>query len=158
LLIVDEEQRFGVVHKEKIKQMKTSVNVVTLTATPIPRTLQMALMGVRQLSLIETPPQNRYPVQTYVLEKNDNIIREAIYRELGRGGQVFFLHNSISDLERVYRHLQKLVPEAKILIAHGQMDRLPLKMPLPPLLTVNLMYCSVRPLLKRESTFPIPIR
>ncbi len=123
LLIVDEEQRFGVVHKEKIKQLKTNVNVVTLTATPIPRTLQMALMGVRQLSLIETPPQNRYPVQTYVLEKNDNIVREAIYRELGRGGQVFFLHNRISDLERVYRHLQKLVPEAKILIAHGQMER-----------------------------------
>ena len=123
LLIVDEEQRFGVVHKEKIKQLKHNVNVLTLTATPIPRTLQMALMGVRQLSLIETPPQNRYPVQTYVLEQNDTIIREAIYRELGRGGQVFYLHNRISDLERIYRRLRHLVPEAKILIAHGQMDR-----------------------------------
>ncbi|MDD4211833.1 MAG: transcription-repair coupling factor [Bacilli bacterium] len=123
LLIVDEEQRFGVVHKEKIKQLKHNVNVLTLTATPIPRTLQMALMGVRQLSLIETPPQNRYPVQTYVLEQNDTIIREAIYRELGREGQVFYLHNRISDLDRVLRRLQRLVPEARILIAHGQMDR-----------------------------------
>lgn len=123
LLIVDEEQRFGVTHKEKIKEFKNNVNVITLTATPIPRTLQMAVMGIRQLSLIETPPQNRYPVQTYVLEENDTIIREAIYRELGRNGQVFYLHNRISDLDKVYRHLRKLVPEAKVLVAHGQMDK-----------------------------------
>lgn len=123
LLIVDEEQRFGVIHKEKIKKYKNNVNVLTLTATPIPRTLQMAIMGVRQLSLIETPPQNRYPVQTYVLEQNDTIIREAIYREIARGGQVFYLHNRISDLDRVYRHLQRLIPEARILKAHGRMDK-----------------------------------
>lgn len=123
LLIVDEEQRFGVAHKEKIKQIKTDVNVITLTATPIPRTLHMALIGVRQLSLIETPPLNRFPVQTYVLEYNANIIREAIYREIGRGGQVFYLHNRISDLEKIYRQLTRLVPEAKIIIAHGKMEK-----------------------------------
>ena len=123
LLIVDEEQRFGVTHKEKIKQYKNTINVITLTATPIPRTLQMAMMGVRQLSLIETPPQNRYPVQTYVLEENDVIVREAIYREISRGGQVFYLHNRISDLEKVYRKIKRLVPDAKILIAHGKMEK-----------------------------------
>lgn len=123
LLIVDEEQRFGVIHKEKIKKFKNNINVLTLTATPIPRTLQMAIMGVRQLSLIETPPQNRYPVQTYVVESNDIVIKEAIYRELGRNGQVFYLHNRISTIEKTYRKLKRLVPEAKILVAHGRMDK-----------------------------------
>lgn len=123
LLIVDEEQRFGVTHKEKIKKFKANINVLTLTATPIPRTLQMSIMGVRQLSLIETPPQNRYPVQTYVLEENDIIIRETIYRELGRKGQVFYLHNRISDLDRIERKIKKLVPEARVLVAHGKMDK-----------------------------------
>lgn len=123
LLIVDEEQRFGVVHKELIKRMKNNVNVLTLTATPIPRTLQMAVMGVRQLSLIETAPMDRHPIQTYVLEYNDAVIREAIYRELGRGGQVFYLHNRISDLELVYRKIRKLVPEARVCMGHGKMDK-----------------------------------
>ena len=123
LLIIDEEQRFGVSHKESIKQMKNNVNVLTLTATPIPRTLQMSIMGVRQLSLMETPPQNRYPVQTYVLEQNDTIIREAIYRELGRNGQVFFLHNRVEDLDLVYSKLRRIVPDAKIIKAHGQMSK-----------------------------------
>lgn len=123
LLIVDEEQRFGVTHKEKIKKLKENINVITLTATPIPRTLQMSIMGVRQLSLMETPPQNRYPVQTYVLENNDTVIREAIYRELGRNGQVFYLHNKVDDLPIVYNKLRKLVPEARIVIAHGQMPK-----------------------------------
>lgn len=123
LLIIDEEQRFGVTHKEKIKQMKANVNVLTLTATPIPRTLQMSIMGVRQLSLMETPPQNRYPVQTYVLEKNDTIVREAIYRELGRGGQVFYLHNRIEDLDLVFNKLHRLVPNAKIIKAYGKMKK-----------------------------------
>lgn len=123
LLIVDEEQRFGVIHKEKIKKLKDNVNVLTLTATPIPRTLQMAMTGLRQLSLISTPPKDRYPVQTYVLEENDIIIKEAIYRELSRGGQVFYLHNKVSDLERVYRKIKRLVPEARIIIAHGQMNK-----------------------------------
>ena len=123
LLIVDEEQRFGVIHKEKIKRIKENVNVLTLTATPIPRTLQMSIMGVRQLSLIETPPKDRYPIQTYVVEENDIIIKEAIYRELARGGQVFYLHNRIMDLDRLYRKLRRLVPEAKITVAHGQMNK-----------------------------------
>lgn len=123
LLIIDEEQRFGVVHKEKIKKLKANVNVLTLTATPIPRTLQMAIMGIRQLSLIETPPEDRYPIQTYVLEYNDTIIKEAIYRELSRGGQIFYLHNTISDLEQVYRRLKRLVPELKVCIGHGKMPR-----------------------------------
>ena len=123
LLIVDEEQRFGVEHKEKIKQYKSLINVLTLTATPIPRTLQMSLMGARQLSLIETPPKNRYPIKTYVLEYNDIVIREAIYNELARGGQVFYLYNRVSTLNRVATHLKKLVPEARIAIAHGQMPK-----------------------------------
>lgn len=127
LLIVDEEQRFGVVHKEKIKRMKENVNVLTLTATPIPRTLQMSIMGVRQLSLIETPPKDRYPIQTYVVEENDVVIKEAIYREIARDGQVFYLHNRISDLDRLYRKLKRLVPEARICIAHGRMNKIELE-------------------------------
>lgn len=123
LLIVDEEQRFGVTHKEKIKQYKNNINVITLTATPIPRTLQMSIIGARQMSLIETAPLNRYPVQTYVLEKNDSIIREAIYNELGRGGQVFYLHNKVFDIENIYNKIRRLVPEAKVIIAHGQMSK-----------------------------------
>lgn len=127
LLIVDEEQRFGVIHKEKIKRLKTNVNVLTLTATPIPRTLQMSIMGVRQLSLIETPPKDRYPIQTYVIEENDIVIKEAIYRELSRGGQVFYLHNRIGNLDLLYRRLKRLVPEARIGIAHGQMTKIQLE-------------------------------
>lgn len=123
LLIIDEEQRFGVVHKEKIKQLKHNVEVLTLTATPIPRTLQMSIMGIRSISLLETPPLDRYPVQTFVLEENDIVIREAIYRELARNGQVFYLHNRISNLDRLYRKIKKLVPEARIAIGHGQMPR-----------------------------------
>ncbi len=127
LLIVDEEQRFGVVHKEKIKRMKANVNVLTLTATPIPRTLQLAIMGIRQLSLIETPPKDRYPIQTYVIEENNIVIKEAIYREISRNGQVFYLHNRIDDLDYLYRKLKRLVPEAKIGIAHGRMTKIQLE-------------------------------
>ena len=123
LLIIDEEQRFGVVHKEKIKQMKNNINVLTLTATPIPRTLQMAVTGIRSLSRLETPPQNRYPIQTYVIEHNETIIRDAIYRELARNGQVFYLHNRISDLDKLAKKIKKLVPEASICIGHGKMSR-----------------------------------
>src|SRR5690606_15436884 len=123
LLVVDEEQRFGVVHKEKIKKLKRNVNVLTLTATPIPRTLQMSIMGVRQMSIIETPPKDRYPIQTYVLEENDAIIKEAIYRELARDGQVFYLHNRVGGLDRLQRKIQRLVPEARIITAHGQMSK-----------------------------------
>ncbi|KRK65007.1 transcription-repair coupling factor [Companilactobacillus tucceti DSM 20183] len=121
LLIIDEEQRFGVKHKEKIKQLKSNVDVLTLTATPIPRTLNMSMLGVRDLSLIETAPSNRYPVQTYVMEQNYQVIASAIKREMERGGQVFYLHNRVEDMEQVANQLQALVPEARIATAHGRM-------------------------------------
>jgi len=123
LLIVDEEQRFGVMHKEKIKTLKKDINILTLTATPIPRTLHIAISGIKSLSLLETPPKSRYPIQTYVLSKNDTIIKEAIYRELNRGGQIFYLHNQISTLHKTAINLKRLVPEARIVIAHGQMNK-----------------------------------
>ena len=123
LLIIDEEQRFGVVHKEKIKEYKDDVDVLTLTATPIPRTLQMSLSGLRNLSLIETPPIDRYPVQTYVIEENNHIIKNAIYKELSRNGQIFILYNNIDKIEEKQYIIQKLVPEARIITAHGQMNK-----------------------------------
>ena len=122
LLIVDEEQRFGVSHKEKLKQLKTNVDVLTLTATPIPRTLHMSMLGVRDLSVIETPPANRFPVQTYVMEHNFGLVREAIERELGRGGQVFYLYNRVEDMTRKVDEIKQLVPEARVAFAHGQMS------------------------------------
>src|SRR5699024_1372218 len=121
LLVVDEEQRFGVKHKEKIKQMKTNVDVLTLTATPIPRTLHMSMLGIRDLSVIETPPDNRFPVQTYVMEYNRAFVKEAIERELARGGQVFVLYNRVETIEKVANELDALVPEASIQVAHGRM-------------------------------------
>ncbi len=123
LLVIDEEQRFGVVHKEKIKQYKTNVDVLTLTATPIPRTLQMSLVGIRSLSLIETPPVNRYPIQTYVVEENDQILKDAIYKELSRNGQVFVLYNRVQSIDEAMFRIQNLVPEARIVSAHGQMTK-----------------------------------
>lgn len=121
LLVIDEEQRFGVTHKEKIKMLKANVDVLTMTATPIPRTLQMSLGGVRDLSLIETPPEDRMPVQTYVLEYNPDVVRDAILKEIQRGGQVFYVHNRVQTISRVAHYLQGLVPEATIRVAHGQM-------------------------------------
>ena len=121
LLIVDEEQRFGVTHKEKLKQMKSNVDVLTLTATPIPRTLHMSMLGVRDLSVIETPPENRFPVQTYVMEYSAALVREAIERELGRGGQVYFLYNQVQGIEQMAEQISFLVPDAKVSVAHGQM-------------------------------------
>lgn len=121
LLVVDEEQRFGVKHKEIIKQLKTNVDVLTLTATPIPRTLHMSLMGVRDLSVIETPPLNRFPVQTYVLEYNGNFVKEAIERELARDGQVFYLHNRTSTIYEKAAHIEMLVPDANIGVMHAKM-------------------------------------
>lgn len=121
LLIVDEEQRFGVKHKEKIKELKKSVDVLTLSATPIPRTLHMSLTGVRDISVIETPPEERYPIQTYVVEFNDQLIRDAIMRELSRDGQVFFVYNRVETIMDMSAYLHKLIPEANIAIAHGQM-------------------------------------
>ncbi|MCA1032833.1 transcription-repair coupling factor [Bacillus timonensis] len=122
LLIIDEEQRFGVTHKEKIKQIKANIDVLTLTATPIPRTLHMSMLGVRDLSVIETPPENRFPVQTYVVEYSGALIREAIERELARDGQVYFLYNRVEDIERKAEEISMLVPDARVAYAHGQMS------------------------------------
>jgi transcription-repair coupling factor (superfamily II helicase) len=123
LLVIDEEQRFGVKHKEKIKQLKNSVDVLTLSATPIPRTLQMSMVGIRNLSLIETPPVDRYPIQTYVLAENNQIIKDAIYKELSRNGQCFILFNNIKDLESKKMEIMRLVPEANIVTAHGKLSK-----------------------------------
>jgi len=123
LFIVDEEQRFGVSHKEKIKEMKVNVDTLTLSATPIPRTLQMAISGIKDLSTIDTPPLNRYPIQTYVVERYDALIKEALMREIARGGQVFYLYNKVADIEKVVVKLKALVPEARIVVAHGQMNK-----------------------------------
>lgn len=123
LLIIDEEQRFGVKHKEKIKEYKNNIDVLTLSATPIPRTLQMALSGIRSLSLIETPPVNRYPIQTYVLEESSQIIKDAIYKELSRNGQTYILLNNIAEMDGKLSELRRLVPEARIVTAHGKMAK-----------------------------------
>ncbi|MCJ8015075.1 transcription-repair coupling factor [Paenibacillus sp. KQZ6P-2] len=122
LLIVDEEQRFGVTHKEKLKKLKTNVDVLTLTATPIPRTLHMSMLGVRDLSVIETPPENRFPVQTYVVEYSQTLVREAIERELARGGQVYYLYNRVQGIQEMASQITALVPDAKVGIGHGQMS------------------------------------
>ena len=122
LLVVDEEQRFGVSHKEQIKQLATDVDVLTLSATPIPRTLELSLTGIRDLTLLNTPPAERQPILTYVGEYDDRAVAEAIRRELLREGQVFFVHNRVRDIEDCARHLRELVPEARIAVAHGQMD------------------------------------
>ncbi len=122
LLIVDEEQRFGVTHKEKIKQMKKDVDVLTLSATPIPRTMHMSLIGIRDMSVLEEPPVDRLPIQTYVLEHNDEIIREAIHRELARNGQIYYVYNRVNTIEEVALHIGELVPEANVAFAHGQMS------------------------------------
>ena len=127
LLIIDEEQRFGVVHKEKIKIYKTNVDVLTLTATPIPRTLQMSLVGIRSLSLMETPPVNRYPIQTYVVEENKQILKDAIYKELSRDGQVFILYNRVQSIDEFSLRIKNIVPDARIGIAHGQMNKVELE-------------------------------
>ena len=127
LIVIDEEQRFGVKHKEKLKELKTKVDVLTLTATPIPRTLHMSMLGIRDLSVIETPPTNRYPVQTYVLESNPTIIRDAILREVDRGGQVYYLYNKVDTIEQKVAELKELVPEASIGFVHGQMSEIRLE-------------------------------
>ncbi len=144
LLIVDEEQRFGVEHKERIKEIKVNVDIITLTATPIPRTLQMALMGVKSTSLLETPPANRYPVQTYVMEENYTIIKDAIERELSRGGQVFVLYNKVNDINIVTNKIQRLVPDASVTFAHGQMGRDELETTMNDFIdkTYNVLVCT----------------
>jgi transcription-repair coupling factor (superfamily II helicase) len=121
LVIIDEEQRFGVSHKERLKQMRAEVDVLTLSATPIPRTLQMSLVGIRDMSTVMTPPEERLPIQTYVLQWDDEILREAIDRELQRGGQVYLVHNRVHNIERIVARVQQIVPEARIIVGHGQM-------------------------------------
>ncbi len=122
LLVIDEEQRFGVAHKEKIKQLKQNVDVLTLSATPIPRTLNMSLTGIKDMSLIEEPPEERYPVQTYVMEQDDSMIREIIVRELDRGGQVFVVYNRVRGINKLADNIRSLVPEARVCVGHGQMN------------------------------------
>ncbi len=121
LLVVDEEQRFGVAHKEAIKKLKGNIDVLTLSATPIPRTLHMSMVGIRDMSLLQSPPEERYPVQTYVVEYSDGLVRDAILRELARGGQVYVLYNRVQTIEVMYARLKRLVPEARIVVGHGQM-------------------------------------
>ncbi|WEV60685.1 transcription-repair coupling factor [Streptococcaceae bacterium ESL0729] len=127
LMIIDEEQRFGVKHKERLKELKSQVDVLTLTATPIPRTLHMSMLGIRDLSVIETPPTNRYPVQTYVMELNYGVIRDASLREISRGGQVFYLYNRVDTIEQKVNQLSELIPEARIGYVHGQMNEVQLE-------------------------------
>ena len=126
LLIVDEEQRFGVTHKEKIKQLKKDIDVLTLTATPIPRTLHMSMIGIRDMSVLEEPPMDRMPIQTYVMEYDEETVREAIGRELRRGGQVYYVYNRVTDIDEVALRISKLVPDARVDFAHGQ-DRMPIQ-------------------------------
>ncbi len=122
LLIIDEEQRFGVTHKERLKQLRSQVDVLTLTATPIPRTLYMALTGARDMSVIDTPPEERLAIRTQAAEMSDSLIRKAILREMGRGGQVYFVHNRVQGIRQIAQHLARIVPEARVIIGHGQMD------------------------------------
>ncbi|MDQ6857712.1 MAG: transcription-repair coupling factor [Chloroflexota bacterium] len=122
LVVIDEEHRFGVRHKERLKSMRTEVDVLSMTATPIPRTLHMALSGVRDISVIETPPEDRQPIETHVVERSDDVIRDAIVRELDRGGQVYYVHNRVMGIEQETERLRQLVPQAKFIVGHGQMD------------------------------------
>jgi len=122
LLVIDEEHRFGVKHKERLKQLRTEVHVLSMTATPIPRTMHMALSGVRDISVIETPPESRQPIETHVVERTDDVLREAIMRELDRGGQVYYVHNRVQGIEHETQRLRALVPKARFVVAHGQMD------------------------------------
>ena len=122
LLVIDEEHRFGVKHKERLKQMRTEVHVLSMTATPIPRTMHMALSGVRDISVIETPPESRQPIETHVVERTDDVLREAMLRELERGGQVYYVHNRVQGIEQETERLRALVPSARFVVAHGQMD------------------------------------
>ena len=144
LLVLDEEQRFGVTHKEKIKKYKTHVDVLTLTATPIPRTLNMSLTGLRDMSIIETPPTNRQAVRTHILKQSDDVVREAIVKELNRGGQVFYLHNRVQTIYQRSSKLQRLVPEARIGVAHGQQSDGDLERVMLAFVTggINVLVCT----------------
>ena len=141
---MDEEQRFGVTQKEKIKNLKKNVDVLTLSATPIPRTLHMSLTGVRDISVIETPPEERYPIQTYVVEQNDQLIRDAILREINRDGQVFFVYNRVESIESMASYIKELVPECNITIIHGQMTERQLETQLIEFMNkeTNVLVCT----------------
>ncbi len=144
LLIVDEEQRFGVAHKEALKEIRKNVDVLTLTATPIPRTLHMAMVNIRDMSVITQPPENRYPVQTYVMEQNDDILADAIKKEIGRGGQVYYLYNRVSGIQGVARRIQALVPEARVGVGHGKMKEEELENVMMDLMDgeINVLVCT----------------
>ena len=144
LLIIDEEHRFGVADKEKIKKFRKLVDVLTMTGTPIPRTLHMAMLGIRDLSIIQTPPVDRQAIHTYVAHFDDGLIREVILRELNRAGQVFFVHNRVENIDYMARHLRALVPEARVAIAHGQMDERELEVVMHDFINkhVNVLVCS----------------
>ena len=144
MLIIDEEQRFGVGHKEKLKEMKKNVDVLTLSATPIPRTLNMAMIGIRDLSVITMPPKNRYPVQTFVMEHNQAVVKSAIEREIARGGQVYYLYNRVESIERVAENIQSLVPDARVAAAHGKMSETQLENIMEDLLSgdIDVLVCT----------------
>jgi transcription-repair coupling factor (superfamily II helicase) len=144
LVVIDEEHRFGVSHKEKLKQMRKLVDVITLTATPIPRTLQMAVSGIRDLSLIQTPPENRLSIRTFVIRYDDEVIREAIQREFDRGGQVFFVHHRVQNIQMMANHLKRLIPEASLAVAHGQMREKELEKVMLQFVKkeINLLVCT----------------
>ena len=144
LLIIDEEHRFGVADKEKMKKMRKLVDVLTLTATPIPRTLHMAMLGIRDLSVIQTPPPDRQAIRTFVAHFEDGLVREVILRELNRGGQVFFVHNRIENIANIAGHLRALIPEARIGIGHGQMNEHQLENVMRDFIEnrINLLVCT----------------
>ena len=158
LLVVDEEQRFGVQHKERIKSLKENVDVLTLSATPIPRTLHMSLVGIRDLSILEEAPMDRLPIQTYVMEEEEGTIREAISRELRRNGQVYYVHNRVKSIEDTALRLQKLLPEARIAYITGKWERRSWKKSCFPLLREKLMFWFPLRLLKPVSIFLTRIR
>jgi transcription-repair coupling factor (superfamily II helicase) len=144
LLVIDEEHRFGVSHKEKLKKLRKLVDVITMTATPIPRTLYMSMMGVRDLSVISTPPEDRLAIKTYITKFNDDIIRRAVLREIEREGQIFFVHNRVESIPAMLRYLRKLVPEAKVGVAHGQLEENDLEKVMLSFINkeINLLVCT----------------
>ena len=149
LLIIDEEQRFGVSHKEKIKQLRENVDVITLSATPIPRTLHMSLIGIRDMSVLTEPPVDRLPIQTFVTEYDEEMVREAVCRELARGGQVYYVYNRVVGIEDVAFNIAKMVPEANVAFAHGQMNERELENIMMDFVNGDIDVLCPRRLLKR---------
>ena len=158
LVIIDEEHRFGVRQKEKFKAMRAEIDVLTLTATPIPRTLNMALTELRDLSIIATPPSRRLPIKTFVREWNDSLLKEAFLREIKRGGQVYFLHNKVENIESMASKISQLIPEGRVRFAHGQMPEKELEQVMLDVIINDLMSLFVRRLSKRGSMYPMPIQ